>query len=208
VRWFRYARRAGGQPLVRAAIVVTAKSIFAPRHRANDNRARRAVQTLYPVIANFRLSQTGQNPGLLSRVAVDMNYPIWVRRKSQKVCSSVCLTRPRVSPGHAWNFIWEASMDTNTNLIDCHVGAMIFRRRRFLGLSQWEIAEAVGATLSQIQSYEKGTVRVNASGLQRLRAALEVRPAYFFDGFSVEIRAPGSDEKDGAATPSVALASL
>jgi transcriptional regulator with XRE-family HTH domain len=105
-------------------------------------------------------------------------------------------------------------MYTNTNLIDCHVGAMIFRRRRFLGLSQWEIAEAVGATLSQIQNYEKGTVRVSALGLQRLCAALEVRPAYFFDGLFVnddrEIGAPRdcSDEKDGAATSSAALGSL
>jgi transcriptional regulator with XRE-family HTH domain len=55
-------------------------------------------------------------------------------------------------------------------------------RRIFLGMSQTEVADAVGITFQQIQKYERGTNRVGASRLQQISDAMGVSPFYFFEG--------------------------
>ena len=49
--------------------------------------------------------------------------------------------------------------------VDIHVGDLVRKRRRFLGLSQTELATAVGVTFQQVQKYEKGANRISASKL-------------------------------------------
>ena len=66
--------------------------------------------------------------------------------------------------------------------VDTHVGQKIRARRIFLGMSQTEVADAVGITFQQIQKYEKGANRVGASRLLQISDALGVSPVYFFDG--------------------------
>lgn len=66
--------------------------------------------------------------------------------------------------------------------VDSYVGQKIRARRIFLGLSQTEVADAIGITFQQIQKYEKGANRVGASRLQQISDALGVSPVYFFDG--------------------------
>jgi transcriptional regulator with XRE-family HTH domain len=73
-------------------------------------------------------------------------------------------------------------MKQGPNPIDRHVGAMLFRRRRFLGLSQWEIGDALGVTTLEIQKYESGVQRVAADSLQKLCFVLNVHASFFFDG--------------------------
>ncbi|MBI2234153.1 MAG: helix-turn-helix transcriptional regulator [Micavibrio aeruginosavorus] len=72
----------------------------------------------------------------------------------------------------------------NPDAIDIHVGARIRLRRSVLGLSQDNLAEALGITFQQIQKYERGTNRVSASRLYQLSQLLDVAPNFFFEGFN------------------------
>jgi Predicted transcriptional regulators len=49
--------------------------------------------------------------------------------------------------------------------IDVELGARVRRRREELGVTQANLAQAVGVTFQQVQKYEKGTNRISASRL-------------------------------------------
>ena len=51
-----------------------------------------------------------------------------------------------------------------------------------LGMSQTDLAQAVGVTFQQVQKYEKGTNRVSASRLQQMSHVMEVPIPFFFEG--------------------------
>ena len=70
------------------------------------------------------------------------------------------------------------------NDIDLHLGKRLRRRRRMLGLTQQQLADAVGVRFQQIQKYECGANRISAARLWQLAEALEVQVSYFFDGLS------------------------
>ncbi|HEX7761735.1 MAG TPA: helix-turn-helix transcriptional regulator [Caulobacteraceae bacterium] len=61
--------------------------------------------------------------------------------------------------------------------IDVAVGARIRIRRRWLGLSQTQLANALGITFQQVQKYERGANRVSASMLVKIAAKLETTVA-------------------------------
>lgn len=58
--------------------------------------------------------------------------------------------------------------------IDILVGKNIRKHRKFLGLSQTNIAEILGITFQQVQKYESGTNRLSASKLYLISQALGV----------------------------------
>jgi transcriptional regulator with XRE-family HTH domain len=68
--------------------------------------------------------------------------------------------------------------------IDIHLGRRLRRRRRLLGLTQQELAEACGVRFQQIQKYECAANRMSAARLWRLAQVLEAPVSYFFDGFA------------------------
>ena len=68
--------------------------------------------------------------------------------------------------------------------IDIHLGNRLRRRRRLLGLTQQELAAAVGVRFQQIQKYECAGNRMSAARLWDLSLALEVSISYFYDGLS------------------------
>lgn len=70
------------------------------------------------------------------------------------------------------------------NDIDTHLGKRLRRRRRLLGLTQQQLASAVGVRFQQIQKYECGANRISAARLWQLSEALEVPVGYFYDGLS------------------------
>ncbi len=76
-------------------------------------------------------------------------------------------------------------MTSNTkrmpNPIDAQVGSRLRARRIALGMSQTNIADALGLTFQQIQKYEKGTNRIGAGRLYQLAAMLKVNPGFFFE---------------------------
>jgi transcriptional regulator with XRE-family HTH domain len=81
--------------------------------------------------------------------------------------------------------------------IDFHLGKRMRRRRRLLGLTQQQLAEACGVRFQQIQKYECGANRVSAARLWRIATALEVPVNYFFEGLNdlpVLIPGPTRDE--------------
>ena len=58
--------------------------------------------------------------------------------------------------------------------IDAAIGARIRSRRLELGISQQELAAAVGLSFQQVQKYERGANRVSASTLWEIAETLEL----------------------------------
>ena len=69
-----------------------------------------------------------------------------------------------------------------SNEVDIRVGARIRVRRKLRGMSQTQLAGALGLTFQQVQKYERGSNRVSASKLYEIARTLEVPIAYFFQG--------------------------
>lgn len=66
--------------------------------------------------------------------------------------------------------------------VDIHVGKRVRQRRWMMGVTQQQLAEAVGIKFQQIQKYETGMNRVSASRLWDIADALDVPVSYFFEG--------------------------
>lgn len=83
--------------------------------------------------------------------------------------------------------------------IDTHLGKRLRRRRRLLGLTQQQLAGAVGVRFQQIQKYECGANRISAARLWQLSEALQVPVGYFYDGLSAIARdtVPAQAESEG-----------
>ena len=73
------------------------------------------------------------------------------------------------------------------NPIDLHVGARVRMRRKFLGVSQERLADALGLTFQQVQKYERGANRISRFQAVRDRRFLEAPVAYFFEGLPAEV---------------------
>jgi transcriptional regulator with XRE-family HTH domain len=69
--------------------------------------------------------------------------------------------------------------------VDIYVGKRVKLRRKLLGISQLELADALQLTFQQIQKYEKGANRISASKLYYMAKILDVPIAFFFDGIAV-----------------------
>jgi len=59
------------------------------------------------------------------------------------------------------------------NPVDLHIGQRVRHRRWLLGMTQQQLALAVGIRFQQIQKYESGANRISASRLWDLARALE-----------------------------------
>jgi transcriptional regulator with XRE-family HTH domain len=68
--------------------------------------------------------------------------------------------------------------------INGRLGRQLRRRRRLVGLTQQQLADAVGVRPQQIQKYEYGVNRVSAVMLWRLACVLDAPIEYFFEGLS------------------------
>ena len=64
--------------------------------------------------------------------------------------------------------------------IDRHVGRRIRGKRRALGLSEDDLAGALGVESGRIRAYERATERVPSEQLVRLSEILGVAISYFF----------------------------
>ncbi|MGI3211285.1 helix-turn-helix domain-containing protein [Roseovarius tibetensis] len=77
--------------------------------------------------------------------------------------------------------------------VDVHVGKRIRHRRWLVGMTQQQLAAAVGIKFQQIQKYETGANRVSASRLWDIASALDVQVSFFFDGLCDKESAGRSD---------------
>lgn len=65
-------------------------------------------------------------------------------------------------------------------IIDKCVGKRLHHRRTMGGLSQTEVAKAIGVTFQQIQKYEKGTNAMNSGRLYQLSQFFNMPISEFF----------------------------
>lgn len=66
--------------------------------------------------------------------------------------------------------------------IDISVGMQLHNRRTELGLTQSQLADAIGIASQQVQKYEKGANSMNAARLCEFAKFLNVPVAYLFEG--------------------------
>ncbi|HRQ59970.1 MAG TPA: helix-turn-helix transcriptional regulator [Alphaproteobacteria bacterium] len=66
--------------------------------------------------------------------------------------------------------------------IDRLVGHRLLCARILRGMSQGELADAIGLTFQQVQKYETGANRLSASRIYQIAKILRLKPAYFFEG--------------------------
>ncbi|MGY6549796.1 MAG: helix-turn-helix domain-containing protein [Roseinatronobacter sp.] len=78
--------------------------------------------------------------------------------------------------------------------VDVHVGQKIRHRRWLIGMTQQQLADAVGIKFQQIQKYETGANRVSASRLWDISRTLGVEPSFFFDGLKDTAASANGDE--------------
>lgn len=71
--------------------------------------------------------------------------------------------------------------------IDRHVAARLRSLRLARGLSQKDVAAALGIAFQQVQKYESATNRISAGRLYRLAVVLDMPVQQFFDGLPSEI---------------------
>ncbi len=69
------------------------------------------------------------------------------------------------------------------NPVDLYVGGQVRVRRKFLGISQQELAAGIGLTFQQVQKYERGSNRISASKLYEIAKYLKAPISFFFDGY-------------------------
>lgn len=70
--------------------------------------------------------------------------------------------------------------------VDNFVGQQMRHRRWMIGMTQQQLADAVGIRFQQIQKYETGANRVSASRLWDIAGALDVPVNFFFDGLDAD----------------------
>lgn len=88
--------------------------------------------------------------------------------------------------------------------LDLHIGERLKMLRTLRGLSQSDLAEAIGLTFQQIQKYERGTNRIAASMLWHMAEILDVPASFFFDQF--EERDPTQHTgQEGEAAPEISF---
>ena len=78
--------------------------------------------------------------------------------------------------------------------VDVHVGSRVRLRRTLLGMSQTDIADALGLTFQQVQKYEKGTNRISASRLYQLSLIFGVPVESFFEEIEEEGSSSSPDD--------------
>lgn len=66
-------------------------------------------------------------------------------------------------------------------LINKNIGEKLRQMRRYLGLSQMELAERVGISFQQIQKYEKGITNISVTRLRQVSEALGTNIGVFLE---------------------------
>ncbi|MCC7273359.1 MAG: helix-turn-helix transcriptional regulator [Alphaproteobacteria bacterium] len=74
--------------------------------------------------------------------------------------------------------------------VDVHVGRQVRLYRTVAGLSQTQLAEAIGLTFQQVQKYERGGNRISASKLVQIARVLGTPVTAFFEGLEPEAASP------------------
>lgn len=98
------------------------------------------------------------------------------------------LNAERGQPGRRRRTVKEHGPDP----ADVHVGSRLRLARGLLGLSQVQVAQALGVSFQAVQKYERGEIRVSASRLLQASRLLGQPLEFFFEGLD----APSASESD------------
>jgi transcriptional regulator with XRE-family HTH domain len=75
--------------------------------------------------------------------------------------------------------VTDDSIGCLTNESDVILGNKIKIRRKYLGISQQDLADIVGLTSQQVQKYEMGANKISVPMLMKICEALKVNAEYF-----------------------------
>ena len=78
--------------------------------------------------------------------------------------------------------------------VDVHVGSRLRALRSLAGMSQTDIADALGLTFQQVQKNERGVNRMGSSRLYQLSLIFGVPVEYFFEGLEAPASAKRADD--------------
>ena len=92
--------------------------------------------------------------------------------------------------------------------VDVFVGQRLRQRRISLGITQEDMANALGLSFQQVQKYEKGMNRMSSSRLWEIGRIVGVEVAYFFEGMSDDIASITNLRSDLHARAQVAPTAL
>lgn len=73
-----------------------------------------------------------------------------------------------------------------TSAIDRHLGQRVRDRRAALNMHQSHLAAKIGCSTQMVSKYERADFRMSAETLYRISLALDITPAFFFEGFTQE----------------------
>ena len=82
----------------------------------------------------------------------------------------------------------EASVEatSRTSSIDIFIGRRVRIRRTSRGMTQQDLSDLLGIDRDNLAAYEAGVERVNAKIMFQIAKLLDVRPDYFFRGYTEE----------------------
>jgi transcriptional regulator with XRE-family HTH domain len=79
------------------------------------------------------------------------------------------------------------------NPVDLHIGQRVRHRRWLTGMTQQQLADAIGIRFQQIQKYESGANRISAARLWSIARAMDVPVSFFYGGMD-GVRAEGAED--------------
>jgi transcriptional regulator with XRE-family HTH domain len=75
---------------------------------------------------------------------------------------------------------------SRTSSIDMFIGSRVRIRRTSRGMTQQDLSDLLGIDRDNLTAYEAGVERINAKTLFQIAKLLDVRPDYFFRGYTEE----------------------
>ena len=75
---------------------------------------------------------------------------------------------------------------SRTSSIDMFIGSRVRVRRTSRGMTQQDLSDLLGIDRDNLAAYEAGVERINAKILFQIAKLLDVRPDYFFRGYTTE----------------------
>jgi DNA-binding XRE family transcriptional regulator len=76
------------------------------------------------------------------------------------------------------------AVTTRASSIDMFIGSRVRVRRTSRGMTQQDLSDLLGIDRGNLTAYEAGVERINAKILFRIAKLLDVRPDYFFRGYT------------------------
>ena len=82
----------------------------------------------------------------------------------------------------------DASVDVTTRAssTEMFIGSRVRAKRTSRGITQQELSELLHSDCDKLAAYEAGVERINAKLLFQIAKLLDVRPDYFFRGYTKE----------------------